>query len=161
MGLDAMILAFLIFGFKLALSLSSFTLIKRLLSSSLLSAIRVVSSEYLRLLFLPPILILACNSSSPAFLMMCSPCRLNKQGDSRQPCHTPFSVLKQSVGPYRVQTVQYRVKEQQSVLLKNKTENSLCSLKYKKLAHKFLRRQVRWSDISVPLRASYSLLWST
>ena len=63
----------LIFSLKLALALSSFTLIKKLFSSSLLSAIRVVSSEYTRLLmFLPPILIPACNSSSLAFLMMCS-----------------------------------------------------------------------------------------
>ena len=80
------------FSFKPALSLSSFTLFKRLLSSSLLSAIRVVSSAYLRLLmFLPPILILACNSSGPAFLIMCSVYRLNRQGDSRQPCRSPFS----------------------------------------------------------------------
>ena len=47
MGVDAMILVFLIFSFKPVLSLSSFTLIKRLFSSSLLSAIRVVSSAYL------------------------------------------------------------------------------------------------------------------
>ena len=47
------------------LSLSSFTFIKRLFSSSSLSAIRVVSSAYLRLLiFLPSILIPACASSS-------------------------------------------------------------------------------------------------
>ena len=40
-------------------------------SSSSLSIIRVVSSAYLRLLiFLPAILIPACASSSPAFLMM-------------------------------------------------------------------------------------------
>ena len=53
-------------------SLSSFTFIKRFFSSSL-SAIRVVSSAYLRLLiFLPAILIPACASSSPAFLMMYS-----------------------------------------------------------------------------------------
>ena len=46
---------FLLFSLKLALSLSSFTFIKRLFISSLLSAIRVVSSAYLRLLiFLPP-----------------------------------------------------------------------------------------------------------
>ena len=73
---DAMILVFcccccclfLIFSVKPALSLSSFTLIKRLFSSYLLSAFRVVSSAYLRLLmFLLPILILACNPSSPAF----------------------------------------------------------------------------------------------
>ena len=42
-------------------------------SSSSLSAIRVVSSAYLRLLiFLPAILTPACASSSPAFLMMYS-----------------------------------------------------------------------------------------
>ena len=97
---------FLIYSLKLALSLFSFTLIKRLFSSSSLSAIRVVSSAYLRLLmFLPPILIPACNSASPAFLMMCLEYRLNKQGDCGQPCHTPFLILNQSVVPYRVLTV--------------------------------------------------------
>ena len=56
MGPDAIILVFL--SFKPAFSLSSFTLIKRLFSSSSLSAIRVVSSAYLRLLiFLSAILI--------------------------------------------------------------------------------------------------------
>ena len=55
-------------SFKPAFSLSYFTFIKRLFSSSLLSDIRVVSSAYLRLLiFLPMILILVCASSSPAF----------------------------------------------------------------------------------------------
>ena len=45
-------------SFKPTFSLSSFTFIKRLFSSSSLSAIRVVSSTYLRLLiFLPAILI--------------------------------------------------------------------------------------------------------
>ena len=56
MGLDAMILVFWMLSFKPMFSLSSFTFIKRLFSSSLLSAIRVVSSAYLRLLiFLPAI----------------------------------------------------------------------------------------------------------
>ena len=50
MGPDATILAFWLVSFKPAFSLSFFTLIKRLFSSSLLSAIRVVSSAYLRLL---------------------------------------------------------------------------------------------------------------
>ena len=76
MGADAMILVVvvvLIFSFKLALSLSSFTLIKRLFDYSSLSAIRVVSSVYLRLfMFFPPILITACNSPSRTCLMMCS-----------------------------------------------------------------------------------------
>ena len=50
-------LSFLVFNFKLALSLSSFTLIKGLFSSSLVSVIRVVSSTYLKhlLMFLPPV----------------------------------------------------------------------------------------------------------
>ena len=57
MGSDAMILVFWISSFKPTFSLS-FTFIKRILSSFLLSAIRVVSSAYLRLLiFLLAILI--------------------------------------------------------------------------------------------------------
>ena len=50
MGLDAMILVFWMLSFKPTFSLSSFTFIKRLFSSSSLSAIRVVSSAYLLLL---------------------------------------------------------------------------------------------------------------
>ena len=64
------ILVFWMLSFKLAFSLSPFTFIKMLFSSSLLSAIRVVSSAHLRLLiFLLTILIPACASSSPAFHM--------------------------------------------------------------------------------------------
>ena len=56
---------------------------ERLFSSSSLSANRVVSSAYLRvLLFLLAILIPACESSSLAFLMMYSACILNKLGDN-------------------------------------------------------------------------------
>ena len=66
MGPDAMILVFWMLSFKTTFSLSSFTFIKRLLSSSSLSALRVVSSAYLRLLiFSPAILIPACASSRP------------------------------------------------------------------------------------------------
>ena len=83
MGPDAMILVFWILSFKPTFSLSSFTYIKKLFSSSSLSAIRVVSSAYLRLLlFLPAVLIPACSSSSPAYLMMYSECKLYKQGDN-------------------------------------------------------------------------------
>ena len=46
MGLDAMILVVWMLSFKPAFLLPSFTFIKRLFSSSLLSAIRVVSSAY-------------------------------------------------------------------------------------------------------------------
>ena len=137
MGTDSMVLVFLIFSFNPALSLSPFTLIKRLFSCPSFSAIRMVSSTYLRLLmFLLPILILACNSSRPAFLMMCSEYRLNKQGDSRQPCHTPFSILNQSVVPDSVLT------------------NASWP------TYKFLRRQVKWSGIPISLRAFHTLLWS-
>ena len=63
---DAMILVYWMLSFKRIFSLSSFTFIKRLFSSPH-SAIRVVSSAYLRLLiFLLSILIPACASSSSA-----------------------------------------------------------------------------------------------
>ena len=66
-------LHFWMLSFKPAFSLSSFTFIKRLFSSSSLSAIRVVSSTYLRLLiFLLVILIPGCASSNLVFLMMYS-----------------------------------------------------------------------------------------
>ena len=54
MGPDAVIFVFWMLNFKPAFSLSSFNLIKRLFSSSSHSAIRVVSSDYLRLLIFFP-----------------------------------------------------------------------------------------------------------
>ena len=60
-------LHFLKVEFWANLSLSSFTF-KRLFSLSSLSSVRVVSSAYLRLfIFLLPVLIPVCGSSSPAF----------------------------------------------------------------------------------------------
>ena len=86
MGPDAMILIFWMLSFKPTFSLSYFTFIKRLFSSSSVSAIRVVSSAYLRLLiFLLAILIPACAFSSPEFLMMYSAYKLNKQGYNATP----------------------------------------------------------------------------
>ena len=82
-GMDTMIFVFWMLSFKPPFSLSSFTFIKSLFSSSSLSAIRVVSSAYLRLLiFLLAILIPAYASSSPVFFMMYSAYKLNKQGHS-------------------------------------------------------------------------------
>ena len=79
---------------------------KRLFSSSPLSTIRVVISAYLKLLiFLLTILISACYSSSPAFLMLYSAYKLNKQGDNIQPWSTPFPIWNQSVVPCPVLTV--------------------------------------------------------
>ena len=129
MGTDAMILVFWMQSFKPTCSPSSFTFIKRLFSSSSLYAIRVVSSAYLRLLiFIPAILIPACASSSPAFLMMCSAYKLNKQGDNIQPWCTPFLIWNPSVVPRQVLTVASWP------------------------AYRFLRRQVRWSGIPMSLR---------
>ena len=57
LGPDVTVFVFWMLSFKPGFSLSSFTFTKRLFSSSWLSAIRMVSSAYLRLLiFLPAIL---------------------------------------------------------------------------------------------------------
>ena len=131
-------LVFWMLSFKPTFSLSSFTFIKRLLSSSSLSAIRVVSSAYLRLLiFLLAILIPACASSSPGFLMMYSAYKLNKQGENIQPWLTPFPIWNQSVVPCPVLTVASWP------------------------AYRFLRRQVRWSGIPISFRIFHSLRRST
>ena len=137
-GLNAMIFVFWMLSFKPTFSLSSFTFIKRLFSSSLLSAITVVSFAYLRLLiFLSGVLIPVCASSSPAFHMMYSAHKLHKQDDNIQPWRTPFPVWNQSVVPCLVFTVASWP------------------------AYRFLRRQVRWSGVPISWRIFYSLLWST
>ena len=137
MGLGAIILLFWMLNFNPAFSLSSFIFIKMLFSSFWLSTIRVVSSAHLKLLiFLPAILIPACSSSSPAFHMMYSGYKLNKQGDKIQPWRRPFLIWNQSVVPYLVLTVASW------------------------LAYRSLRRQVMWSGISISWRIFHSLLWS-
>ena len=94
MGPDAMIFVFWMLSFKPTFSLYSFTFIKSLFSSSSFSAIKVVSSVYLRLsVYHPAILIPAFVSSRPAFLMIYSVYKLNKQGDSIQPWRARTSLL--------------------------------------------------------------------
>ena len=138
MGPDTTILVFWMLSFKPTFSLSSFTFIKKLFSSSSLSAIRVMSSAYVRLLiFLLAILIPACGSCSLAFHMMYSAYKLNKQGDNIQPWRIPFPIWNQSFVPCPVLTVASWP------------------------AYRILRRQVRWSGISVSWRIFRSLLWST
>ena len=138
MGPDAMILVFWMWSFQPIFSLSSFTFIKRLFSSSSLFARRVVSSAYMRLLiFLPAILIPACASSNPTFCKMFSAYKLNKQGDNIQPWRIPFLIWSQSVVPCLVLTVASWP------------------------AYKFLRRQVRWSYNPISWRIFHSLLWTT
>ena len=129
---------FWMLSFKPAFSLCSFTYIKRLFSSFPLSAIRVVSSAYLRvLIFFSTILIPACASSSLAFCMMYSAYKLNKQGNNIQPWWTPFPIQNQSVVPCQVLIVASWP------------------------AYRFLRSQVRWTGIFISSRISHSLLWST
>ena len=94
MGPDAMILFFSTLSFKPAFSLFSLTLIKRLFSSSLLSAMRVMLSAYLRLLIiLLAILIPACASSKLVLH------KLRKQDENIHPWCTPFLIWNQSVVP--------------------------------------------------------------
>ena len=89
------------------------------------------------LIFLLAILIPACASSSPAFLMMYSAYKLNKQGNNIQPWHTLFPVWNQSAVPCLVLTIASWP------------------------AYRLLRRQVRWSGIPISFRIFHSLLWST
>ena len=85
MGPDAVIFVFCMLSLKPVFSLSSFTFIRRFFSFSSLSAIRVVSCAYLRLLiFLLAIFIPVSASASPAFLMMYWAYKLNKQGGNMQ-----------------------------------------------------------------------------
>ena len=102
------------------------------------SAIKVVSSAYLRLLIgLPAVLIPGGYSSSLAFHMMYSAYKVNKQGDNIQPWCAPFPTLNQSVVPRLILTVASGP------------------------AYRFLRRHVRWSGIRISRRIFQSLLWST
>ena len=68
---------------------------------------------------------------------MYSAYNLNKQGDNIQPWRTPFPIWNQSVVPCSVLTV------------------------VSWPAYRFLRRQVRWSDIPISLGIFRSLLWSS
>ena len=134
---NAMILVLWMLSFKPAFSVSSFTFIKRLFNSSPLTNIKMLSSEYLRLLiFLSAILILAWVSSSPAFCKIHLAYKLNKQSDNIQPCHTPFPIVNQSAVTCRVLNVSSW------------------------FTHRFVRRhKMVWYTNG--FRILHSLLWST
>ena len=111
---------------------------KRLFSSSLLSAIKVVSSAYLKfLIFLSAILIPSCASFNPALRMIYSAYKLNKQVDNIQPWRIPFPIWNRFLVPCLVLTVASW------------------------LAYRLLRRQVRWAGVPISLRIFHSLSWST
>ena len=134
MGLDAMILVFWMLSFKPAFSLSSFTLIKRLFSS-LLSAFGVVSSAYLTPGMSPFIGSSPCNLDSS----LCHParyfswCTLHVSYISRVTIYSLDVLLSQFwPSPFIVACLFLTVASWP--------------------AYRFLRRQVRWSGISISLR---------
>ena len=121
------ILVFWMLSFKQAFSLSSFTLIKRLFSSSLLP----LEWYYLHIWGC------WCFSQQSWFQFVSHPAwhftwctlrKLNKQGDNIQPCHTPFPILNQSTVQCPLLTVTSWP------------------------AYRFLKNQVRCSGIPIPLR---------
>ena len=79
-------------------------------------------------MFLLAILIPACASSSPVFLMIYSAYKWNKQVDNKQPWHTPFLIWNQFVVPCPVLTVASWP------------------------TYRFFRRPVRWSGILISLK---------
>ena len=134
---DAVIFVFWMLSFKPTFSLSSFTFTKRLFSSSSVCAIRVVSSAYLRLLiFLPAILI-------PAVLYPAQ--------------HFSWFILR--IGLISKMTIH-------NLDVFSRFGTSLF-FSYLVLtiaswpSYRFLRRQVKWSGISISWRIFHSLLWST
>ena len=95
-----------------------------------------MSSAYLRLLiYLLAILIQACASSSPPFLMIYSAYKLDKQGDNIQPWRTLFPIWNQSVVPCPVLTVASWP------------------------AYRFLKRQIRWSGQVFPSFEEFSTVY--
>ena len=67
---------------------------------------------------------------------MFSAYELNKQGDNKQPCCTPFLILNPSIVSCSIPTVASRP------------------------AYRFLKRQVRWPGIPICLSVFHNLLWS-
>ena len=136
-GSGCLFLVFWMMSFKSGFSISSFTFIKRLFSSSLFfchkgGAICVSAL----LIFLPAILIIACASASVTFHIMYLVHKLNKQGDTIQP-----EVLLSQFKP-----VYFAM-----------SGSNFASW----LACNFLMRQVRWSGILISWRIFYSFFWST
>ena len=122
-------LHFLNVEFKPDVSPSSFTFIKKLFSSCLLSGIMVVPSASEVIDVSSGSFIPVCASSSWEFLMRYSAYKLSNQGDNIEPWHTPFLIWNQSAVPNWVLTVASWP------------------------AYRFLRRQVRWSGI--PMSVSF------
>ena len=134
MGPDAMILVFWMLSFKPTFSLSSFTLIKRLFSSSLLSAIGCCHLHIWGCWYFSWQSWFQLVSSSPTFCMIYSAYKLNNQGDNIQPWCTPFPIWNQFIVQCLVLTIASWS------------------------AYRFLRRQVRWFGIPISGRIYQSVL---
>ena len=109
-------------SFNPAFSLSSFILIKRLFSSSSLSSIRVISSAYLSLLVF----------LSAVLIFICDSSSL------------AFHIMKSA----------YKLNKQDGNVQPCCTpfSCSMCSSVASWPAYSFLRRKIRWSGITIPLR---------
>ena len=136
MGPYAIIFVSWMSSFKSAFSVSSFTTIKRHFSSSSLSAVRVVSSAYLRLLIL--------------LLAVLFPALIHAVWHFAS-CTLHISYISVNIQPW--------------CTLSQFWTNLFFHVPFQLLLldlHKgFLRRQVRWSDIPISLRIFHSLFWST
>ena len=124
-GLDAMILAFCMLSFKqlfhspLSLSSRGFLFLFTFCHKGGITCLSEV------IYISPTNLDSSLWSSSPAFLMMYSAYKLNKQCDNIQPWRTPLLIWNRSVVPCPVLTVASWS------------------------AYRFLRRQIRWSGIPI------------
>ena len=133
MGLDAMFSVFWMLSFKTALSLSSFTFIKRFLSSFSLSVTTVVSFAYLHLLIFLWQSRFQLELHPPWNFTQCSLCvSLISRVTIYSLACTLFPILNQSV-----------------VLC-------LVLIVASWPACRFIRRQVRWSHIAISLRIFHS-----
>ena len=193
-------------SFKPAFSLSCFTFIKRLFSSSSLSATRVLSSEYLRLLIFSPAILIPVVIDSSWHFTWCTLQRsyinrvtiyslviflsqFSQFWNSQVPC--PCEVFQSyltlcnpmdcSLPGFSVHGIsQARVMEWVCIsfsIESSRTRNwALVSHIAGRFftvwatrvftfpswpAFRFLRRQIRWSYISISLRIFLNLLWST
>ena len=141
MGTDDMIFILWMLSFKPTFSLSSFTFIKRHFSSSLF-AIRVVSFAYLRLLIF---------SWQSWFQLVCF-----IHPDIFWDIQIYWNI---SLHINKISTVTIYSLD----ILLSRFGIVCCSIQTVASwpTYRFLRRQVRWSGISIPWRVFHSLLWFT
>ena len=134
-GPDAVILVFWMLRFKPAISLSPS-------SRSILVPLRFLPIGYCFLIsevmvFFLALLIPACVSYNLTFCVMYFAYKLNKQGDNIQPWRTPFPIWNQSIVLCLVLTVASWP------------------------TYRFLRKQEKWSGITISWKIFHSFFWST